>query len=97
MFRCFKASAEGITVPLTVTSPSPIKAKLMCESGARSPLAPTDPFAGMQGTIPAFKHLISDSITTGRTPENPRAKLAAFKSMTIRTIASSNSGPEPAQ
>ena len=33
------------------TSPSPIRARVICDNGARSPLAPTDPFEGITGNI----------------------------------------------
>ena len=48
------ASAPGSTRRPTRASPSPISTDARCASGARSPDAPTEPCAGMHGTMPAF-------------------------------------------
>ena len=69
----------------------------MCESGAKSPEAPTEPLTGMCGTMPALSTASKVSMTTGRTPENPRAKLAALVSMTNRTVASLMGSPVPTE
>ena len=43
--------------PSTVASPSPTSGSARCASGARSPLAPTEPRDGTRGTIPAVEHV----------------------------------------
>ena len=48
-----RASAAGIRVPsASRTSPSPISARAQCESGARSPEQPSDPYSRTTGVIP---------------------------------------------
>ena len=42
--------------------PSPIRLRATCESGAKSPLAPTVPFAGTYGTHPAKRKWIKKQI-----------------------------------
>lgn len=65
-------------------------------SGAKSPDAPTEPFAGISGYTPAFTRAMSASITLNRIPENPRARLLIFNTIIRRTIASSSGSPTPA-
>ena len=88
-------AAESVS-PATRTSPSPINANVMWASGARSPEAPTEPLDGMQGTMLALSIRNMASITSTRTPENPRPRLAALSSRTRRTAAASSSDPTPA-
>ena len=63
------ASGAGISSPLTRTSPTPSMARVMCDNGARSPEAPTEPLAGMAGMMPALYRAIRVSTIKGRTPE----------------------------
>ena len=52
-----RASAAGTTAPAAVrTSDSPIAASATCDSGARSPEQPSDPYSRTIGVIPAFEH-----------------------------------------
>ena len=51
------------------TSPSPIRASPQCASGARSPLAPSEPCSGTTGVSPAFSMTRIASATSGRVPE----------------------------
>ena len=67
----------------------------MCASGARSPEAPTEPWLGTQGTRPALCTASRVSMTTGRTPEWPRARLAAFSASISRTTAGASGSPTP--
>jgi len=90
------AAAPGSTRLPTRASPSPISTDARCASGARSPDAPTEPCAGMHGTMPALATPTTSSTTSHRTPEYPRASDAAFSAITRRTVASSSSGPVPA-
>ena len=48
------ASAPGRRPPSRIASPSPTSTSEMCASGARSPLAPTDPREGTTGCTRAF-------------------------------------------
>src|SRR5476649_2482146 len=78
MPACWSASVAGIITPLKRTSPTPMMASVMCDSGARSPDAPTEPLAGIAGMMPALYSAISVSMISGRTPEKPRARLPIF-------------------
>ena len=50
------AWAAGIRTPsASCTSPSPISASAQCESGARSPEQPSEPYSWTTGVIPAFR------------------------------------------
>ncbi|MDT4851105.1 hypothetical protein FQZ97_852750 [compost metagenome] len=69
MPAALSAAAAGSHSPFTRTSPSPIRASVMCDSGARAPEAPTEPLTGMRGVMPALSRASRESITTGRTPE----------------------------
>ncbi len=82
--------------PLMHASPSPINTADKCASGAKSPDAPTDPWPGMHGTMPAFVRLTSSSITSQRTPELPWLNDAALSAMIRPTTSSSSSAPVPA-
>ena len=77
-------------------SPSPIRARATWASGARSPLAPSDPCSGTVGVIPALSSSTMRSTTTGRTPEYPSASERARSSIIARTTSSSTAGPIPA-
>ena len=63
------ASAPVRCSPLYIASPSPMMGRLMCASGARSPLAPSDPFCGMSGCTPALSMSSSSWSVSSRTPE----------------------------
>ena len=69
----------------------------MCASGARSPDAPTEPCDGTYGTRPALCTAISVSTTASRTPEWPRARLAAFSASISRTTGGGSGSPTPTQ
>ncbi len=87
----------GVGVPKRVSVPSPIRARATWLSGARSPEAPTEPRLGTTGVRPALRTAISVSTTTGRTPEWPRARLAAVRSIMPRTASSGSGSPTPAE
>ena len=63
------ASAPGMRAPSTNASPSPTSGSARWASGARSPLAPTEPRAGTCGTIPALSTASSSSTVSTRAPE----------------------------
>ena len=90
-------AAAGRRIPSTTNSPSPISAAVRWASGARSPEAPTEPCAGMQGTSPARTTASSASTTSSRTPECPRARLAALSAITSRTTGADSGTPTPTQ
>ena len=90
------ACAAGRRPPLKKTSPSPISGRDRCARGARSPEAPTDPFSGITGKIFSDSIEIKCSITCGRTPEYPRAKLKSFRIIASRTICGASGSPTPA-
>ena len=66
-------------------------------SGVKSPEAPTDPLAGMQGSRSASISAISASTSPRETPEWPRPKAASLSTMTSRTTGSGNKGPLPTE
>ena len=78
-----------------MNSPSPSKASVMCDSGARSPEAPTEPCEGMWGTRPALNTSNNFWITTGRTPECARPRLAALSARMSRTTGAAIGSPTP--
>ncbi len=59
------------------TSPSPISTSAAWASGARLPLAPSEPCSGTAGTTPALTRPSSDSATCGLDPEAPTMPRAA--------------------
>ena len=91
------AGAAGTRSPSTSISPSPASASVMCASGARSPDAPTEPCDGMYGTRPALCAAISVSTTASRTPEWPRARLAALSASISRTTGGCSGSPTPTE
>ena len=91
------ASAAGISTPsASCTSPSPISASAQCESGARSPEQPREPYSCTTGVIPALSTAAISSATSGRTPVRPVASVERRSSISPRTTSRSTSGPEPA-
>ena len=67
------ASALGIRSPRKVASPSPISVRVMCASGARSPLAPTEPWHGTTGVTPRLSSSHEQFERLGLMPECPAA------------------------
>ncbi|OQB49830.1 MAG: hypothetical protein BWX98_02653 [Candidatus Aminicenantes bacterium ADurb.Bin147] len=90
-----RASAAGQTVPSYSTSPSPIRARAMWARGARSPLAPTEPWEGMIGWSSRLRKSRSRWTTCSRTPLRPRAKLWARRRRMPRTTSAGNGPPTP--
>ena len=55
---CASASAAGHRLAADAcASPSPTRTSARCASGARSPLAPSDPREGTTGSTPAREHV----------------------------------------
>ena len=57
--------------PSTVACPSPTSGSARCASGARSPLAPTEPRAGTSGSTPRLRHSSSSSTVDDARPGEP--------------------------
>ena len=75
------ASAPGSSSPPTSASPSPTSGSARCASGARSPLAPSEPRDGTRGCTPAASSASSSSTVSRRTPEAPVASALARSSI----------------
>ena len=92
------ASAAGISAPAASrTSPSPISASAQCESGARSPEQPSEPYSCTTGVMPvAQQRRPSAARSRGgrRCARSPASRAAAASAP--RTTSRSTSGPEPA-
>ena len=88
-------SAPLAARPPIRTCPQPSSGRARCASGARSPLAPTDPRLGTSGSTSARRRESSASMTFGRTPEWPRARVFARNSSIPRTASSSSGSPSP--
>ena len=84
------------TSPATSTSPSPMSASAQWASGARSPLAPSEPYSGTTGVMPAFRSAAIVSATIGRVPDHPIASVRARSTIIARTTSRSIGGPIPA-
>ena len=56
-----RLGARTAASPSTYASPSPTSGSARCASGARSPLAPTEPRLGTCGSTPRFRHSIRSS------------------------------------
>ena len=90
-----RAAVPFRSSPSTIACPSPTSGSARCASGARSPLAPTEPRAGTQGSTPRFRHSSSSSTVTTRAPENPFASAFARRSIAARTTSSGYGSPTP--
>ena len=82
--------------PPTRISLAPIIAAAMCASGARSPDAPTEPWAGTTGIKSRSSIASSMATVSGRTPEAPCARLASLSAIISRTIGAGVVSPTPA-
>ena len=81
--------------PSTTACPSPTSGSARCASGARSPLAPTDPRAGTHGSTPRFRHSRRSSTVVTCAPEKPFASAFARSSIAARTTSSGYGSPTP--
>ena len=91
----FGPSVSG-SMPATspsITSPSPISTSAQWASGARSPLAPSEPNSGTRGVIPALSSARIASATSGRAPEQPIASVRARSSIIARTTSALDRRP----
>ena len=69
----------------------------MWASGARSPEAPTEPWAGITGSRSSAAMRSKVSMTCQRMPEAPRARLPILSAMIRRTKGAGRAGPVPAE
>jgi hypothetical protein len=90
------ASAPGRCTPSRFASPSPTSTREMWASGARSPLAPTEPREGTTGCTRAFSSAIRASSVLARTPEYPHASTFARSAIVARTARLESGSPTPA-
>ena len=67
----------------------------MCARGARSPEAPTEPWAGTTGIKSRSSSASSMATVSGRTPEAPCARLASLSAIISRTIGAGAVSPTP--
>ena len=86
------ASPPGSRSPSMVASPSPIRTRPRCASGARSPDEPTDPLLGTTGVTPRSSSASTSSTSSTRTPEWPRRSEDASSSSIPRTTSSGSGG-----
>jgi hypothetical protein len=69
----------------------------MWASGARSPLAPTEPWRGTRGVTPAASIPSMSATTAGETPEAPRPRLRSLRAIMRRVVGTSSGAPTPAE
>ena len=92
-----RASAAGTRSPAASrTSPSPISASAQCDSGARSPEQPREPYSRTTGVMPCVSSPASSRAVSSRMPVWPVASVESRSSISARTTSRSTSGPEPA-
>ncbi len=76
------ASAAGIRVPAASrTSPSPISASAQCDSGARSPEQPSEPYSRTTGVMPWVSSPASSCAVSRRMPVWPVASVESRSSI----------------
>ncbi len=69
----------------------------MCASGARSPLAPTEPCAGTTGVTPRLSSSHKRSSVAGLMPEWPAESELTRSTPAARTNSSRSGAPVPAE
>lgn len=77
-------------------TPSPISTSAQCESGARSPEQPSEPYSRTTGVMPALRIAAIVSATSGRTPVRPEASVFIRRNISARVTSRSTAGPMPA-
>ncbi len=76
--------------------PSPIIRSAICDIGARSPQAPTEPFWQTYGVTPRLSISTSVRVISGRQPELPCACTLIRPAIAPRTYSSGAGSPMPA-
>ena len=79
--------------PLWNASPRPSKTMARCDSGARSPLAPTEPLPGITGITSLLSKAVSASSVLTRIPECPRNKVLMRMASIARTTSMDSGSP----
>ena len=69
----------------------------MCARGAKSPLAPTDPFEGISGRYPLFKIKTNLFNNSKEIPLNPLEREIIFIKIMVQTTSSSTGLPRPTE
>ncbi len=93
----FSATAAGRRTPsASVTSPSPISASAQCDSGARSPEQPSEPYSWTTGVMPWVSIPAIVRAVSRRMPVCPVASVESRSSISARVTSRSTSGPLPA-
>src|SRR6185369_14031229 len=77
------------------THPSPSSTRAQCASGARSPLAPSEPCSGTQGVMSWLSRSTSAWATSGRVPDRPIARDRTRSSIIARTHSRGIGAPMP--
>ena len=93
----FSADFALMRLPPTNASPKPMYAAAMCASGARSPLAPTEPLRGTTGTKSFSKKRTSASTSSHVMPEAPRTRPFKRSTCAMRTSSIGIGSPMPQQ
>ena len=70
--------------------------RAQCESGARSPEQPSEPYSWTTGVMPAFSTSAMVCATSGRTPVCPEQTVLSRRNISARTTSRSTRGPMPA-
>ncbi len=91
----FNASADGMRLPATTTSPSPISGRQRCASGARSPDAPSEPRSYTTGSTSALYMSMRRCTVAGATALCPKAMFCTFSTSMARTISAGTGSPLP--
>ena len=89
------ATSPGRTSPSYSAWPRPSMGSTMWDRGARSPLAPREPFWGMTGVTPRFSMATRVSTSSRRVPEKPLARLLTRRSMMPRATSRGKGSPAP--
>ena len=96
---CSSAEAEDCDTQIppfrTMHFPSPIIPRAICDNGARSPDAPSEPILGITGAIPALIIPKINSTTSGRQPEYPVHSVFARINIIIKTCSGCILSPTP--
>ena len=91
-----KADFESTIFPSTNISPSPISANAICDIGAKSPQAPTDPFSQTTGVSLLFSESKRYCVISLLPPEFPFACTLIRPHIAPLTISISIGSPIPA-
>ena len=83
----------GKRSPLKITSPKPSSGSAKCDSGAKSPLAPTEPNSGTTGVMPKLSKASISLSTRVRMPECPPNSVLRRITSIARATSTGNGVP----